>query len=59
MLSQCESPICHIWYAYVKEQRHLARLKSMIQKNNSDIEVKGQGHTELLNVRDTSYHGDN
>ena len=22
------------------------------------IEVKGQGHTEVMNVQDTSYHGD-
>ena len=56
MLSHGESPIYHIWYAYFKEQRHLATLKSMIQKFNVDIEVKGQGHTELMNVRDTSYH---
>ena len=25
---------------------------------NFDIEVKGQGHTEFMNVCDTSYHGD-
>ena len=22
-----------------------------------DIEIKGQGHTKVINVRDTSYHG--
>ena len=27
-------------------------------KYNIDIEVKGLGHTEFINVRDTSYHGD-
>ena len=27
-------------------------------KNDFDIEIKGQGHTEFMNVRDTSYHGD-
>ena len=46
-----------ILYAYVKEQKHLARLKPVV-KNNFDIGVKGQGHTEFMNVLDTSYHGD-
>ena len=27
-------------------------------KYNFDIEVKGQGHTEFMNVHDTWYHGD-
>ena len=27
-------------------------------KHNFDIEVKGQGHTEFMNVGDTLYHGD-
>ena len=27
-------------------------------KYNFDIEVKGQGHAEFMNVRNTSYHGD-
>ena len=27
-------------------------------KYNFDIEIKVQGHTEFMNVRDTSYHGD-
>ena len=27
-------------------------------KYNFDIEVKGQGHTEFMNVCDTSYHSD-
>ena len=50
-------PYAKIWYAYVKEQKHITRLKSM-GKYNFDIEVKGQGHTEFMNVPDTSYHGD-
>ena len=50
-------PYAKIWYAYVKEQRHFARLKFMV-KINFDIEVKGQGHTEFMNVRDSSYHDD-
>ena len=40
----------------VKEQRHFARLKWW--KYNFDIEVKGQGPTEFMNVRYTLYHGD-
>ena len=27
-------------------------------KYDFDIEVKGQGRTEFMNVSDTSYHGD-
>ena len=27
-------------------------------KYNFDIEVKVQGHSEIMNVRDTSYHAD-
>ena len=27
-------------------------------KYNFDIKVNGQGHTEFMNVRNTSYHGD-
>ena len=27
-------------------------------ENIIDIEIKGQGHTEFMNVGDTSYHGD-
>ena len=35
------------------------RAKTSCQtQNNFDIGVKGQGHTEFMNVRDTSYHGD-
>ena len=37
--------------------RHLARLKSLV-KYNFEIEINGQGHEELMYVRDTSYHSD-
>ena len=49
-------PYAKILYAFVKEQRYLAKLKSMVKIY--DIEVKGQGHTKFMNVHDTSYHGD-
>ena len=38
-----------ISYAYVKEQIHFARLNSRWKYNDFDIEVEGQGHTELMN----------
>ena len=50
-------PYAKIWYAYVKEQRHFARLKFMV-KINFDIEVKGQGHTKVKNVHNKLSHGD-
>ena len=51
-------PYIKIWYVYVKEQRHFARLKFKVKIYNFDIEVKVQGHTDFMNVCDTSYHGD-
>ena len=50
-------PYAKIWYAYVKEQDILPDSNSW-GKYNFDIEVKGQGHTEFMNVCHTSYHGD-
>ena len=32
-------------------------LPNPLWKCNFDIEVKGQGHIEFMNVHDTSYHG--
>ena len=40
-----------------KSKDDLARLKNG-ENTNFDIEVKGQGHTEVRNVRNTLYHGD-
>ena len=42
-----------IWYAYVKEQRHLARLKSMVK-----IFFMLRSKVKVINVLDTLYHGD-
>ena len=56
MLSHCESPMP---YLVCICQRAKTSCQTQIHgtKNNFDIEVKGQGHTELMNVRDISYHG--
>ena len=53
MLSHGDAPLCQNFQAYDKGQCHFARLKF-----NFYIEVKGQGHTVFMNVRDTSNHGD-
>mgnify|MGYP003689093377 CR=1 FL=1 len=53
-------PYTKIWYAYVKEQRWSCQVKI----HDEDvfyfyIEVKGrQAHTEVMNVREQSYHCD-
>ena len=41
------NPYAKILYAYVKEQRHFARLKFMVKLRSN-----------VINVRDTLYHGD-
>ena len=47
-------PYAKIWYAYVKEQRHLARLKSMVKIHFWYWGQKSRSYR----VQDTSYHGD-
>ena len=57
MLSQGDTPIRpNLVSLNVKEQR--GSYQSQIHDENFDIEVKGQGHTEIINVCDTLYHGD-
>ena len=50
MLSHGNTPMCQIWYAYVKEQRLSCPYKNSLRKYNFDIEAKGQCHTEVTNV---------
>ena len=42
----------------MSKSKDIARLKFMHGENIILIEVKGQGHTDFMNVHDTSYHGD-
>ena len=58
MLSHGYTPICQNLECLVKEQRRFCQTQIHIGKYNFDIGVKGQSHTEVMNVRDTSYHGD-
>ena len=51
-------PHTKICYAYVKKEDDLASLKFRLKLYNFNIKVKGQGHTEVMNVSDTSYKGD-
>ena len=57
MLSHGDTQYAKIWYAKVKKQRQPCKTKIHDEKIIL-IEFKGQGHTEVMNVRDTSYHGD-
>ena len=41
-----------------KSEHDLAILKFMVKIYKFDIEVKGQGHIEVMNVQNTSYYGD-
>ena len=50
--------ICQIRNAYSKEQRLFSQKQIHGENINFDIQVKGQGHTEVLNVCNTSPHGD-
>ena len=50
--------ICQIRNAYSKEQRLFSQKQIHDENINLDIQVKGQGHTEVLNVCNTSPHGD-
>ena len=45
MLSHGDTPMCQIWYAYVKKQRRFCRDTHSWWKYNFDIETKGQGCT--------------
>ena len=47
-------PYAKISYAYVKEQRHFARLKFMVQ----NIILILRSKVKVINVCDTFYHGD-
>ena len=50
-------PYAKIWYDYVRERRRSFQTQIHGENINFDIEVKGQGHTEVINVRYTLYHG--
>ena len=59
MWSHGDTPMCQIWYAYVKEERRSCPYTNSWWKYNfDDIEAKDQGHTEVMNVCYTSSHGD-
>ena len=44
--------------AYFKEQRLFSQKQIRGENKNFDIQAKGQGHTEVLNVCNTSPHGE-
>ena len=44
--------------AYSREQRLFSQKQIHGENINFDIHAKGQGHTEVLNVCNTSPHGD-
>ena len=56
MLSHGDTPICQNLVCLY--QRAKTSCQTQMPQYNFDIEVKGQGHTEFMNVRNTSYHGD-
>ena len=56
-----DTPICQIWYGNVKAKKkkcYEPDTKTCQNPYNSDLEVKGQCHVGIKNVRDTSSHGD-
>ena len=42
----------------LKSKDDLVSVKFMVKIYNFDIEVKRQGHTEVMNASDTLYNGD-
>ena len=56
MLSHGDTPICQNLVCLY--QRAKTSCQTQMPQYNFDIEVKGQGHTEFMNVRDKLYHGD-
>ena len=52
-MSHGDTSMCQIWYAYVIEQRLSCPFK-IHGENIILIEAKDQGHTEVMNVCDTS-----
>ena len=52
-MSHGDTSMCQIWYAYVIEQRRSCPFK-IHGENIILIEAKDQGHTEVMNVCDTS-----
>ena len=60
MLSHGDTPICKNLVCLHVCQIAKTSCQTQIhgENKNSDIEVKVQGHTELMNICDTSYHGD-
>ena len=58
MLSHGDTPICQTLVYLCQRAKISYQTQYPWCKYNFDIVVKGQGHTEFMNVRDTSYHGD-
>ena len=58
MLSHGDASICQNLVCLMLKSKDILPDSNSWWKYNFDIEVKGQGHTEFINVRDTLYHGD-
>ena len=54
-----DTPMCQILYANVKANRSYGSdTKTCQNPYKFDLEVKGQRRIGIMNVRDTSFHGD-
>ena len=58
MLSHGDTPICQNLECLCQRAKTSCQTQIHVKMYNLDIEAKGQVHTEFMNVRDTSYHGD-
>ena len=57
--SHGDRPMCQIWYANDKANRsNRSGMKTCKKPYKFDLKVKVQGCIWIMNVRDTSYHGD-
>ena len=58
MLSHGDTPICQNMVCLCQRAKTFCQNQIHGENIILIIEVKGQGQTEFMNVRNTSYHGD-
>ena len=56
--SHVDRPMCQIWYANFKANRLWVGHEDTTKISKFDLEIKGQCRIGIMNVRNTSSHGD-
>ena len=58
MLFHSKTPICQNLVCVCQRAKTSCQTEIHGENMIFDIEINGQGHTEFMNVSDTSFHGD-